>query len=428
MDRKILKYIIILLSITIVTVIILLIVLTANKEEDMQIIGKSEEPAILEKRTNVYFIENQTLYFSIQDIMQKYMDNIANKEYSLTYNMLNANYIEENDINMNNISSKVNNYKMPKFIPIHMYTKEENIGNNIYIEAIVQDFDIGKDTTMTTSQNKEYFLVTLDYENETFAIEPINENEYKEYIENLKSNEIMTIKKNNDNVISYSNLTEREIVTQHLNHYLSLLRCDVQKAYELLDKEYKEAKYKNYSDFEKYVKDIQEERIYLESYTKKYNDDDSIEYVCKDENDRIYIFKEKSIMEYTVQLDNYTLENKEFREQYTKETNRNRGILNIDKFFKMLNMKDYTSAYNLLDEEFKKNYFSTQTDFENYMKQKTFKYNKVTYNRYSNKINSVHVYEVTITDKTEESDASYNFTFIVKLGEDINFTISFDVT
>ena len=103
----------------------------------------------------------------------------------------------------------------------------------------------------------------------------------------------MTIKKNNDNVISYSNLTEREIVTQHLNHYLSLLRCDVQTAYELLDKEYKEAKYKNYSDFEKYVKDIQEERIYLESYTKKYNDDDSIEYVCKDENDRIYIFKEK---------------------------------------------------------------------------------------------------------------------------------------
>ena len=213
-----------------------------------------------------------------------------------------------------------------------------------------------------------------------------------------------------------------------MNHYLSLLRCNTQKAYELLEKEYKEARYKNYSDFEKYAQGLKEERIYLESYTKKYNDDDSIEYICKDGYDRVYIFKEKSVMEYTVQLDDYTLENKEFREKYTRESNKNRGILNIDKFFKMLNMQDYTSTYNLLDDNFKQNYFNTQADFENYMKQRSFKYNKVTYNKYSNKIDSVHVYEIMLTDRTEESEVSYDYTFIIKLGDDINFTVSFNVT
>ena len=428
MDRKILKYIIILLIIIIAVITILLMILTSNHKEDIYIATKTEEPAVLEKREDIYFIENENLYFSIQNIMQKYVDSIANKEYELTYDMLNTNYIKENNIDLNNIANKVYNYNMAKFIPIHMCTKETDIGNNIYIEAIIQDYDIEKDDTATATQNEEYFLVILDDENETFAIEPIDEGKYQNYINNVKTVEKTIIQKNNNNIISYNNISEKEIVTQHLNHYLSLLRCNTQKAYELLEKEYKEARYKNYSDFEKYAQGLKEERIYLESYTKKYNDDDSIEYICKDGYDRVYIFKEKSVMEYTVQLDDYTLENKEFREKYTRESNKNRGILNIDKFFKMLNMQDYTSTYNLLDDNFKQNYFNTQADFENYMKQRSFKYNKVTYNKYSNKIDSVHVYEIMLTDRTEESEVSYDYTFIIKLGDDINFTVSFNVT
>lgn len=427
MDRKILKYIIILLIIITIITIILLMMLTSKNKEEIYIATKPEEPAILEKRENIYFIENENLYFSIQDIMQKYVDSIANKEYDITYDMLNTNYIEENNINMDNITNKLNNYDMPKFITIHMCTKEADIGNNIYIEAIVQDYDIGNDDTVTSTQNEEYFLVIVDDENETFAIDPIDEDEYQDYMNNVKSVEKTSIQENDNNIISYNNISEEEIVTQHLNHYLSLLRCNIQKAYELLEEEYKEARYKNYSEFEKYAQGIEDERIYLESYTKKYNDDDSIEYICKDGYDRVYIFKEKTVMEYTVQLDDYTLENEEFREKYTKETNKNRGVLNIDKFFKMLNMQDYTLAYNLLDDNFKQNYFNTQADFENYIKQRTFKYNKVTYNKYSNKIDSVHIYEITLTDRTEESEESYDYTFIIKLGDDINFTVSFEV-
>lgn len=369
------------------------------------------------------------LYFSIKNnIMQKYVKYIEDNNSQIVYDMLSLSYKEENNITVENVISKLPSYSIPKFVPQHMYLKEGDIVDNIYIEAIVQNNEVTSNYQLNVTQSKEYYIVIMDKEKSTFAIEPINETSYKELINNNNKLKETTINKNENNQITYENVTEAYIISEYLNYYANLLKNDTQRAYTLLKEEYKEARYPTYSDFEKYIEnDNAKEGMILKTYTKQYNDDNSTKYICKDEYGRTYIFDTVAVMEYTVQLDDYTLENKAFNEKYAEVDGRDKGILNIDKFFKMINMQDYTSAYKLLDENFKQNYFRTQADFENYMKNKVFRYNKVDYKEYSNKITDIYTYKIVLTDITGEIQNEVEFNIIIKLLEGTNFVMSFQV-
>ena len=42
-------------------------------------------------------------------------------------------------------------------------------------------------------------------------------------------------------------------------------------------------------------------------------------------------------------------------------------MTNINKYIEMINNKDYTAAYSVLDETFKNNYFGTVNNLEQYI-------------------------------------------------------------
>ena len=123
------------------------------------------------------------------------------------------------------------------------------------------------------------------------------EEEY-EYLEKYSSNQFIPI-----------TITDNEMATKYLNDYKNILMNDLNEAYELLNKEYRTKKFNDYQAFEEYIKDKYSLEFYG-TYVKKYKveryDDDRLFYVY-DSNDDLYIFREKSIMNYEVYLDDYTI-------------------------------------------------------------------------------------------------------------------------
>lgn len=230
------------------------------------------------------------------------------------------------------------------------------------------------------------------------------------------------------NAVAYQFVSDAQMSSNYFNQYKTMLINSCEKAYELLDEAYKKEKFSNVNNFKEYIEKNKEHIINssLKTYSRTNYDNYNL-YTIKDQYGNTYIFKETAVMDYTVQLDDYTLENEEFNEKYKKAEDRDRGILNIDKFFKMINMQDFESAYSVLDDNFKQNYFKTQADFENYMKNKTFRYNKVNYKEYSNKITNLYTYKVTLTDITEEKQGEVEFNIVMKLLEGTDFVMSFEV-
>ena len=257
-------------------------------------------------------------------------------------------------------------------------------------------------------------------------------NEITQNIENKHVEKIVreTTKKDYNSFI-YQFISYESMLTTYLNNYKDLLLNSPKEAYGLLDKEYKEKRFPTFEQFNNYIKQNKNylETIQLNSYSRA-NYDDYYEYTLRDQYGNVYIIKETAILEYTVQLDDYTIENEALTKTYNASTDKDKAKLNCDKFFEMINTQDYTSAYNVLDEKFKNTNFKTQQDFENYIKSKLYTHNKATYQEYNNTIPNIHQYKITLTDATQTTPQDQRqINIIMKLQEaTTNFTMSFNIT
>lgn len=348
-----------------------------------------------------------------QEIIQEYT-NIAIKGLK---NIIDKDYFKENKtdekIREDLAKSKNKTFRMNK-----LYAQDKSLRQTVYFAYVTLDF-----------KKEIKLIIKIDSISNCFSILPedyINKNGYSE--DNLNQIEVKDIISNDDNEYEYISVTDRMMAESYLEDYANIIMNDRKRSYEMLEEEYKQQRFLTLTEYENYINNAQKdyEMISLKEYATSVEKNNKI-YTCKDQYGNTYIFKEKGIMEYDVQLDDYTLNNERFNEIYQKAEDKDKGILNIDKFFAMINMQDYVSAYRVLDENFKQNYFKTQADFETYIKSKAFRYNKVTYQEYSNKITDIYTYKIQLTDKTEEKQGQVEFNMVVKLLEGTNFVMSFAV-
>lgn len=432
---KDLKIAIIIISVIIVIIMLVLglILMNINKKDPIEIENdyQGEEEFEYEATNNLELVKDKNTYYAVKGIVEKYFtyySYINNKEIAQEQNanieiinqMLDENYIEKYDITKEKIREYKVQYDDSKQLNIEeMYKIEKNSRINIYwINA-----NINHDTDLK-------IIVKTDSYNNTFSIFPeeyININQYNE--QNIESNLDINdseIPQKQYNTFKYTNITNEQNAKEYLKDYINKVTYKMELAYECLENEYKEKRFPTIQEYKKYINNANIKNIELQNcYVEKYND--YTQYTCKDQYGNVYIFKYSAIMEYTIQLDDYTLENQSFNSKYEEASNRDKGILNIDKFFKMINMQDYTAAYEVLDENFKQNYFKTEQDFEKYIKNKMFRYNKVEYKEYSNKITDIHTYKVVLTDATEENQNQVEFNIVMKLLEETDFVMSFEV-
>ena len=130
-------------------------------------------------------------------------------------------------------------------------------------------------------------------------------------------------------------------------------------------------------------------------------------------------------MKYSLLLDTYTITTDEFKQQYQNSSNENKVKLNVDKWFDMINNRDYKNAFNYLDETFRTNNLKNDPNtFEAYMRDQYPLHYQVLYGEITER-NGTYVQSVKLKDITGEDSTEYMLDIIMQLQDDMNFVMSF---
>lgn len=212
--------------------------------------------------------------------------------------------------------------------------------------------------------------------------------------------------------------TDLELMKIYLEDFSIKALNDIEQAYKLLDEEYREKRFGTLENFRKYVqeKQIQLANIELRQYAAE-EDSNTVIYKGTDENGNYYYIRETDYMEYTIMLDNYTLA--DYSDLDDKEIIKNQ----VEKFILMINSADYTNAYNLLEPTFKQAYFPTEQDFINYIKNNWFERNIIA----KREVKEDRICVVTMREKIATTSKKIEKEFKINLGEEIDFTIEFNI-
>ena len=219
---------------------------------------------------------------------------------------------------------------------------------------------------------------------------------------------------------------DKDIMLFYYNQYIIKMIYDTQEAYNMLDGQYQQKRFTSYDSFNSYIKEnIQTiETSEIKKYKIK-NYDDYTEYLCIDNYNNYYIFKETSAMEYTVLLDQYTTDDEIFMNQYNKANDSVKAQLNLNLFQQMLNRKDYEEAYSKLNETFKNEYFSTSSEFEKYVEENLYEYGKLDFEEVTSVGNEYKI-KISITNMENQEENKIK-RFIVNMEDDETYNIAFNV-
>ena len=142
-------------------------------------------------------------------------------------------------------------------------------------------------------------IIILVFVGAYFIISKLTEDNSLGYEEFLKNYEV------NEYIASY--VSDADMAKIYLNDYIHNMFYDVEKAYNLLDEEYKTKKFGSLDNFKSYVDGLEYSTYVLSRYYKK-DTDGYIIFGVYDKNGNFFAFKTKGVLQYTVFLDDYTVE------------------------------------------------------------------------------------------------------------------------
>ncbi|MCI8470618.1 MAG: hypothetical protein HFJ35_03910 [Clostridia bacterium] len=392
-------------------------------EGDSEIIKNIEE--VCDK--NKYYAVEKILNTYIQYIkqtkgiidFQKYDDNEIEEEgIRKVYDILDRQYISEMGITKEDLSSKIKEYEDYKLVIEKMYLYPITHSLDLY-------FVYGK-----IDDNNIQMLIKIDTNNTTFSIFLEDYIEKKNYqIDMLTENIDITneeIKNNNNNMYRYVEITDEYMAKQYFNSLKDNLINNMQYTYtNLMEEEYRNKKFENIENFKEFINKNKEElsNIKLEKYTIN-STDNGIEYVCLDNNQNYYVFKEKAIMNYTFKFDTYTIPTEKFVKEYQTAKVQNKVMMNVDKWVQMLNTRDYTAAYKVLNQTYRNNTFGNEEQFEDRMREMLPSYYEIQYDKFSEE-GKTYLLDIILTDIMNENEIP--ITIFMQLNDDLDFVMSFSI-
>lgn len=360
----------------------------------------------------------------LQEYIEKGITEKRSNAQEAIYSMLSENYIKEFNIKENDIQQKFKLENEVETIIDKIYMEENTLNVSTYI---VKGFYIDK---LTYKKNEFKLAMTLDLLNNTFVIYPeeyLNKHNYSEInVGEIIDIDIESIENKNYNMYKYKFIKDDEVCKEYYNNYKYSMLYNTEYAYDMLDKEYRQKRFKSLDRYKEYIDENREtlEKCSIAKYQVIGNEGEK-RYICLDNYGNYYIFNQKNIGDYTIYLDTYTIGAEEFFEKYNNGTEETKSGMNAEKFFEALNMKDYNFIYEHLAPSFKDNYFENEEKLKSYLEENLFVYNDVKYKNYS-KENDVNVLEVEVTDKYENNIAK-KMTIVMKLEENTNFIMSFSI-
>jgi hypothetical protein len=156
----------------------------------------------------------------------------------------------------------------------------------------------------------KYYIVYLDYNNNTYEIETTEKNEYNKIKKGNGYKKYQTTKeiaKNNNNTFEVIDMTDKKIAELYFDIIKNLIKYNPEILYNLLDAEYRDSKFTNLETFKQFINENKE--IFENMKIKKYvanQKNDYMQYICTGETGENYIINEISSTDYSIILDNFT--------------------------------------------------------------------------------------------------------------------------
>lgn len=432
-NSKKLLLLIAIVIIIMVMIVISLLLLNLNHRDEVGENNMEEEEITEIELEGWNVVDDPSTFNTLTNCVQNYLDASNTKLETRTnssleekkeviYHLLNSTYKTKNKINLNNIQNYM--YQEEYYLTFYPLKMNQLIENNLNIYTL---YGMLEDNETGNYIEDVYYIIRQDEKNQTFDIEPITKETVKDF-NNLRVNtDIEEILPNNDNKYIISSMNIVNLLNRYLSNYQRMAIKYPDRAYEYLEKEYREKRFGSLAAFKQYINENQEQiqSIILDKYQFT-STEDYKQYTCIDTNGNYYIFREKGVMQYQLLLDTYTIDIPEFVIKYEESNPQEKVILNLNRFRQALNDKNYTYAYSLLADSFKKQNFETQAKFEEYVKANFFEQNEFSYEKFGNEANTYYTYQIKITDEKNPSNGAKIKTFIILLEEGTKFQLSFN--
>lgn len=326
-------------------------------------------------------------------------------------------YIKENNLTDKELENMYKKYAGNNFAISKMYQK--NITQNIkcfLIEGIL------------SSNNQEYkMVIVVDEKNMTYTIYPMEylEKTYgKSYNINTIQLSMTEISNNKSNTFKYETYTEQEIANKYVHNFMFYMNKGENYVYDLLDNEYREKRFGNLENFKEYIKQSSYlKNLKMNDYQFDEDENKNKILVCRDIYENYYIFKIKAVMDYTVIIDNHTIDLPQFKEKYTMAKDKNKIAMNVEKIKDAINTQDYSYIYEKLNMTFRNNNYQTQKKFETDIKEKIYEHNNFEYNKIEEQ-DGIYIIDITVKDQTGENDFEKKLTIVMQLKANENYEIS----
>ena len=433
MNRKQIK-ILIVVSIVIIFLISIIIILLKKDNVDSENPKIGDEGEYIDySKTKEKRVTDKIEYYTVRNCINNYI-NALNMESSIyyfgneynediqsenIYSLLSTEFIERYNIIESNVLNKIGTVNKDEvFNILEMRVLEKDRVNKYVAYGEVQTLD-------NEFISNLFIIVNLDFVNKTYSVEPVTDN-YNNIEEITLANENIEIELNDYNSYQNQNITNEYVTNEYFVLFKRLMLSDTNTAYNLMNDEYKKKRFENINVFNDYINDNKQEieKLNMKQYLVN-NYDNYIEYVAKDQFGNLYIFNEDEDMNIEVKLDTYTLDSEIFVNEYTKVSDKQKVQMNIDKFIQMINRHDYRTSYNCIADSFKNNYFKTQEEFQNYIENNFYSYNKFEFKSCEKKAADIYVCKVQLTDYMNENSEIKEINVIMQLGDNLDFKMSF---
>ena len=454
--EKIKKYIIILLCIIIIIIFFMILINNKknNSSSNLPFNDKERQDLLVgEIKKEDYWQEETSFshYYAIKNILDNYYNNMSKykPDYLVQLKGVKDNNILKEETQKEKIdvmqelkemlsiyinSKKIDDLQLEEMFRNHseenvkmnnlFYKKEDNSSIILYYLDIVE---------VNTEENRSIIII-VDNITDAYTILPIeylNDNFGKSYEisqVDIKTN-MLKIEKKVYNIVKYEKGSNQEKCIKYFGDYLYNIKTNIKKAYGTLNEEYVSKRFESYEDFKKYIENQKEiiKSAYLVEYDisqSLYNDE--VTYICKDQYENYYIFKATSVMNYTVILDNHTIDLPEFTQKYNSSTKENKVAMNLEKIRDALNTKDYQFIYNKLDNTFKQNNYPSLAHLESFIKSNLFDLNEFKYEKVQED-SGLYIAKVTISDSKGKESKKVNLNVIMQLKDGTDFVMSFSV-
>lgn len=424
---KKIKNILIVLIICLILVSVVLIIYYKRTPKNLrtdEVEGSYELPDL---NDNLESLNIRNRYFVVQNIIKNYYKLLTyyNNKQEQTQNTKNIlySYFDEDFINykkltLDNIEDYLGKYNN-LYVDINQVKYIESINLAVYF---INGQVVEKETKISNNYN---LMLVIDSQNSTFNLyteDYIKERNWNNFSKD--SFEILGYSKIENriyNKYSYELIDDDTYCNTMFENFISRLKYNKEYSYSILDETYKEKKFQDLKAFEKYVENLQLDGIWLNQY-KINKGEKNKEIICVDNKGRIWMFYEKTVMNYKVILDTYTVDLPEFIKSYNKSNEQEKTALNIKKIVEALNDQDYRYVYSKLADSFKEQNFKTLEAFEAYAKETFGIENKLELGKYE-KTNNYTTYRITL----KNNNTSVTKTIIMDLQDGTNFVFSFNV-